>query len=75
MPVTTGRSPDARPATLRRVHRGRWTVRVPADRRDLYFIDAKEEGAMAFTFAGTHRELVALRTALAAALSLPKGTP
>lgn len=61
--------------TLRRVHRGRWTVRVPADRRDLFYVDCNEDGVKAFTFAATHRDLVALRTALATALTLPKGTP
>jgi hypothetical protein len=57
---------------MSRVHKGRWTVRVPVDARDLIYVDARATTGPAFTFAGTWREMVALRTALAEALTMEK---
>lgn len=61
---------------MSKVHRGRWVVRLPEDRRDLIYVAAKDEtrtgGGSAFSFSGTRREMQALRTALAAALTMEK---
>jgi hypothetical protein len=63
---------------MTRVHRGRWTVCAPTTKGDgdMYHVSAKDEtakgGGFAVEFTGTRRELVALRTALAAAITTPK---
>jgi hypothetical protein len=61
-------SPEARPA---RIYRGKWTVILPKEAAGIYRVH--DDGLLAFT--GTRRELVALRTAITAALLTPKGTP
>lgn len=61
------------------VYRGRWTVVPPETKGGVYVVGAKDEtakgGGFAVRFEATHRELVALRTALAAALTAPRVAP
>ncbi len=57
----------------KRIHRGGWTVEAPQDPRDLYYVSMKpQQHRPGFSFNGDRREMVALRTALAAAILAPR---